>query len=271
MAVALRSFMYLDATVVGEFLAQLEGGVYSEEENRSRSAGGRGLGGEVGLGAGPAKASVKGSRGSSQEAETARTLQQTPESEFSRLVSWLEESGQMPYVEAVDDAWWEQMRRGAILEAGVVLSVSTLAKFTQLAEQVGPLLNLAESMGSTPLEPETAEAMRGLQLLGQVTEKMPVIAALAGSPKYKFIAPLSRQHLRVDSGELEGEATLLLKVQRKLQKTDRYTVFETIPGLSALPRAKRRELERDIKNSKDVPDAVIRAPAAVVTPIAIYR
>jgi hypothetical protein len=40
---------------------------------------------------------------------------------------------------------------------------------------------------------------------------------------------------------------------------------------SALPRAQRREFEQGMKNEKDFPDAVIGPPAAIVTPVAVYR
>jgi hypothetical protein len=48
-------------------------------------------------------------------------------------------------------------------------------------------------------------------------------------------------------------------------------VIESMPGMGSLPRALRRSVQADIKNEKELPDLVIRAPAAVVTPIAIYR
>jgi len=268
---ALRSFLYLDATLVAEFLSQLEGGVYSEEESRARTRSGKDIGGEAGAGIGPAKLGFKAGRASGQEDETARTIQQTPESAFARLFAWLEESGDLRYVEAFDDDGWESQRRSEILEAGVTVSVSTLAKLASLAEQVGPLLQLVETFGGETVDAKAAEAIQGFRLLGGVTDKVPVVARLVGSPKYKFIAPLSRQHLRVDPGEVDGEATMLLKLQRKLQRGDKYTLLDSIAGLSALPRAKRREMERSMKNDKDFPDAVIGPPAAVVTPIAIYR
>jgi hypothetical protein len=104
--------------------------------------------------------------------------------------------------------------------------------------------------------------------------KLPVVARAAGATKFKFIATLQRASLRVGLEELEGEVTLFATIQRKLRTGEKYTVLDSMAGiaLSALPRAERRKMEASMKkDSKDFPDAVIGAPAAVVTPVAVYR
>jgi hypothetical protein len=94
------------------------------------------------------------------------------------------------------------------------------------------------------------------------------VARAAGATKFKFIATLQRASLRVGLEELEGEVTLFATIQRKLRTGEKYTVLDSMAGiaLSALPRAERRKMEASMENdSKDFPNAVIGAPAAVVT------
>jgi hypothetical protein len=99
---------------------------------------------------------------------------------------------------------------------------------------------MAELMGeSFDMDERTQQGLKAFTSLGQMSTKVPVLARPGGAPEFVFIASLEAEKLRVDTSELEGEATLVAKVQRKLRDNDRYS-------------------------SDDLPDMVITAPAAVV-------
>jgi hypothetical protein len=262
----LRRFLYLDSALVDEFLAPVEGGIFLAEEQSSAAKKARGLGGGVAGGGFAARAE----KSSGEESGVSRTLVQTPESAFSRLITLLEEAEALQPLEAFDEAIWDQLERGEIIEAECRVAVSPLVRYADLVQQLGPLLQMMEALGEE-IDPETQTAMAGLNLLGQIAGKVPVIARASGSPKFKFVASLEPDKLRVHLDELEGESTMLAKIQRKLAKSEKLTVLDSIPGLSGLPREARREIERGLKNDKTMADAVITAPAAVVTPIAAYR
>jgi hypothetical protein len=57
-------------------------------------------------------------------------------------------------------------------------------------------------------------------------------------------------------------------LQRRLKVGEKYSLLDSL-GMSGLPRAERRRVERDIK--KQMPDAVISSPAAILAPLVIYR
>jgi len=267
----LRRFLYLDSDLTGEFLAQLDQGVFTEEEQRNVVRREKRLGGDVKAGLGSVGLGAGAGRGSSDEAEATRTMRQTPESEFARLYDVLSSSGDVQWLEALDEQIWEQLRRGEIVEVESVVSAASLTKFATLAEKAAPLMEVMELLGET-VDTETREAMAGMRSLGDLFgNKVPVVSRAAGAPKFKFIANLEKDKVRVDLDELEGEATLVAKIQRKLAPSEKHTVFESMPGMGSLPRALRRSIQGDIKNEKELPDLVIRSPAAVVTPIAIYR
>ena len=270
-SLVLRHFLYLDEQVVDAFLAQLRGGRVSGEDLRVSATRGRNARADAALGAPGGRIGASLGRSSGDTEESSYTLQETPESAFAHLYDALTNADAIQPLEALDDAIWDQLRKSEILEIESAVSVSTISRMSSLVSTVQPLLGAMETLGK-PVDDEAVEAIRGFEALGSLFgSKVPVIARAAGSQKFKFLAMLEPEKLRCEVSDLDGEATLLAKVQRKLRPSERLTVLELIPGVSALPREERRKLGRDVKNTKDFPDAVLSAPAAVVTPIAIYR
>jgi hypothetical protein len=137
----LRQFLHLDEALVDQFLAQLEGGVAGDEAQRLHEHRGKERGGEAGVAAFGARAGLKAGGTSGSEEEIERTIQQTSESKFARLYDMLEAQGAIDWLERVDAQIWDQLRRGAIVELEASISVSTLARLTNLAAQAGPWLN----------------------------------------------------------------------------------------------------------------------------------
>jgi hypothetical protein len=272
MPLVLREFLYLDNKLTQEFLAQLEGGVFNEEAQRELEQRGKSLGGEAGVSALGTKAGVQAGRRSGGEEETERTVQQTPESAFARLVDLLTDQQALQWLEVVDEAIWEQLRRGELIEAEAVVRVSSLVRFMTLAQGAAPLMELLESIGEETLDEEGREAMSMFSMLGQVVgNSVPIVAPLAGSPDYKLLASLQPENLRVAVDLLDGDATVLAKIHRKLRPDERHTAIDLIPGIRAFPEAQRREFAEGMENTPDAPDMVIEPPAAHVTVVPIYR
>lgn len=268
MSLTLRRFLYLDSELTGEFLAQLEGGRYTEEDLSRKGQRDSELGGALGAGG----ISAKAGKSSASGAEASRTVRQTPESEFARLAEQLEQENGLQFLDALDEQIWGQIRRGEILEIEADVLVSSLRKVAELVGSMGDIKKVAELAGEElELDAETEASLGALSKLGTMNAKVPVTARAAGTPEFQFIASLEPAKLRVPLDELDGEATFVAKVQRKLRPTEQHTFFDSIPGMSAIPREQRREVFEGLENSVEFPDVVIAAPAAVVTPIAIYR
>ena len=241
-SIPLREFLYLDTKLTDEFLAQIEGGVYSEEAQRRLEQQGKDVGGEAGLSGFGGRAAVRGGRKSSGEEETERTVQQTPESALSRLIQLLNDQQAVQWLEAVDDAIWDQLQRGEIIEAECNVSVSTIKRFSSLAQEVGSLMSMLEEVGEGGLDAESRQAMEMLTAMGGLLgNSVPIVAALAGSPDYKLIAALEPAYLRVEVDQLDGEATVLAKIHKKLAPDERHTMIDLIPGFRGLPPAQRRD------------------------------
>jgi hypothetical protein len=267
----LRQFLYLDPELVEQFLAQMEGGTFSEESQRLRETRGRERGADAGASALGAHAGIRAGKTSGQEEELERIIKRTAESAFSRLYELLQEQNAVQWLEAFDDEIWNGLRRGEILEVEASISVSSLAKYMNLVQQAGPLMGLMEAIGEE-VDDETKSAMSMIGMFGQMLgNAVPIVARAVGAPEFKFVATLNPAHVRPDVDQLEGEATLLAKIQRKLDASERYTVLNLIPGIRALPSSERREMEADLSNSPEFPDMVIDGPLAVTTAIAVYR
>lgn len=259
----LRDFLYLDDRLTSQYLAQLEGGIYEEEFQSATT--GRNRGAEAGAKVGPLNAG--GSRGQNAEVSRTRTMHQTPEGDFRRLEKLLDDEEGLQWLEAFDDEIWNELERGETLRIESVLEISSIYQASEMASSVGPLVALMETVGET-VDAETQEAISGMTRFSEALKDIPVVAHAAGAPKYKFICPLKRDYLREDLGALAGECIVVGSLQRRLKPTERYSILDSL-GASGLPRAQRRQAERDIK--KGASDLVIRAPAALLTPLAIYR
>jgi hypothetical protein len=273
----LRQFLYRDDILIREFLAQAEGGIVDQDEVRERADKGHSVGGQAG--ASMAKVSAQRSKGRSEE--SARVVKQTGASEFDRLYRTLESSGDVQYLDAIDDGIWEQLSRGEIIEAEVVVRQTGLAKITDLFSQLTEILPAVNAASDDVQEfDDSTRAIVGvLQALNSMSarsEMAPVVASLASVPEYKFASDLRLGSVTGSLDTLEGEVTLCAKLQRKLKKDEKYMMPAVFGGLEQL----MDEDARDQLATMFADPAVINVgiasprlsyPAAIVTPIAIYR
>ncbi len=105
-------------------------------------------------------------------------------------------------------------------------------------------------------------------MLGGLFKNPVALATLAGAADYTFILELESEGLRVDAAELTGEMIVFGTLERKLRDDDQWSLLDAM-GLSALPNA--QEMIDSLENVKDLEGSVVRPPAAVLKPIAIYR
>lgn len=259
----LRRFLYLDETLTNNFLAQLEGGVY-EEESQTTTSGKerkRGAGGRVG----PVSAELSGSK--TGQDVTSRTVKQLADGAFARLASQLEEADALQWLEALDDGIWRQLRRGEVLEVEGTVTMPTLFQFTAMAGSFAPILDVMRAAGEE-VEAGTEEGLEMFSMVSQLFKDPVALASLSGTPDYTFILPLETQWLRVELGDLQGDMTVMGTVERKLRDSDQWSLLDAM-GLGALPNA--QEVVDSLEAIKELEGSVIRAPAAVLKPVAIYR
>jgi hypothetical protein len=273
--VALREFLYRRDDLVLQFLEQLEGGGYEEEQVTERTQSTSGVGGSIGA----RGASVSGEHKKQGEREAAYTFRQSPASRFNRLHRILQDEDAIQPLAALDDGIWDQLRSNEVLEIEAHLALAPGVAEISAAGALGavaPLLDLVRMLPGTmlPDDFDRAEADKisnQLPLMERIAEHfasapVPCTFTPVGSPRYKFFTELLREHLVVNTSDLEGEATILVKIQRLIPKGKPETVGTGIIGNASLNRQQRRSQD------SDQPLTVrLSYPASVVTAIGVYR
>jgi hypothetical protein len=267
----LRQFLYLDRSLVREFLSQIEGGVFDESRETTSETGSRGGHakiGSAGLGVGLERSRAK-------DAQSEAVIKQTSASEFERLHLSLEEQGLLIYDAIDEDLTTLPIRRKDIIEVDARLKVSGLHTMLDVMSKLGNLLPLMQKFdAAVELDADTLEAMQAIGTLNGSDRPIPVIATVPGETHLEIALELTPGAAHTIDWDLE--ATVLLKVQRILRPGDREVVGDLFGGLlSVLPQEERRKaiegLETDDLRSLGIGQSEVTYPALVGTPIAIYR
>lgn len=273
--VVLREFLYRRDDLVDQFLAQLEGGLYDEEQVTDQSASAGRLG--AGVAFGPLNANADRQR--EVQRESQRTVRQTPESRFNRVHELLSQHEAVQYLSSLDDGIWNQLQRNEIVEidASIVLApgVLDLSNLSALGD-AAPLIDLMRSL-PPDLLPEKFDGVEAdkmseqIPLMEQFAEAfgeapVPCTVSPVGAQRYSFFAELLRGSLLAEFGALEGESVVLAKIQRFIEKGRPETMGAgPVPNV-AVNRAQRRK-------QKDAGPMTVRLnwPAAVISVVSIYR
>jgi hypothetical protein len=264
----LRQFLYSDDALIDEFLAQLEGGQSEAEHQVDRRD--RGGAGEAGIGAGPLR--LGGSAGRSSGTETERVVRQVRASKFDRLYQLVTagRSTSLNEIDQMDQAAWNCFGRGDLVSVAVNVAIPSASRVLNQVPNLEGLLPLVRAFEPDAVDNEAEEAIRGITALAATSsDTVTIVGAATGSPGYRLIAQLRRDWTAVPIDDLEGEATLVGKVVRKLSDSDRELVVD-IPGMSVLNRKQRRELAAQEPDG-DEAEMYVSAPAAVITPLALFR
>ena len=298
----LRQIVYLDHPFVTELLPQLEGGAYDSEIRTIEQKRSRSLKGEVG--APVFSAMVKGGVGGekSNREEIQRTIERTDAVKFAQFYNLLMAEGKIQELVAVDDDIWEQLQPNEFVDIQATIAPSTVAKTIDVvltgAERLATIwanFGYNAAIAPSPREPSTkqdelaivapsklGETQRkpgrlmslivGLLAYAGVIKGLPklmIVAGLIGSPDYKFVGQLNRQHLAVTSlAELAGEMKIFGTLQRK--HAERYP----IGGMSLRVVEKLRASIDDEILAETLAETAsqlyVEPPVCLFRPIAIY-
>ncbi len=229
-----------------------------------------------------------------------RIVKRTDAVRFAQLYSLLTGQSKIQELSTADPEIWEQLEPGEFIDIRATATLSTVAKtvdvlivrskwladmLTKLRYDARPIsstqslsdrheLAIVEPSGQITTRRRSVSALmqRVLSLLNGIEPlpKLEVIAPLIGSPDYKFVAHLDRDHLLVTSPvELAGEVQVLGRLEQKLTSPYRTgglspEVIEWLQGL----------IEKNTLSQSWVETAkhlYVEPPVAVFQPVAIYR
>ena len=267
--IAFRNFLFLDTSMLDDYLATITGYVVGGAINQVEVEK-RGKGGKAGYKV------VEGEITSEKSMETKRTLAITDAAKFQQLYELMEQDGLFTYLDSFDRETWDSVGRGDIVEAEITLRVPEAFTLSQVMNDLSPFLDLMELIGEDPFaDPETRMAFEGFGKLAQWMENkpVPIVGESLGTPGYKFACMLPRKYLRCALTDLQGEATLFGKVKRIIREGSKYDLFSLFPAIgSSLPSLSKQQ---QIKVQKELAEKglaeVVHGPAFLVTPLAIYQ
>jgi hypothetical protein len=260
----LRQFLYYDESLVNDFLAQLEGGQTGDVTKREqRQRGGKG---ELTVGAGPLKAGGGGGRSITEETEAV--IRQSRASRFERLHELLVDADELVEIESLDPSTWNAIARGSLLEIDTQITIPQMARLFSDPSAFGNLASLVRAISPESIDAEAEKVIAGFAALAQVSGGEGGMLTAVGNPPgspYRLVMRLDRKFMTTDA-ELDGEATVLVKMARRLKEDDREIIID-IPGMSTLGSDVRNSMSR----TSGADEFMVQGPGAIVVPIAIFR
>lgn len=271
-------FMYLDDQKVTMFTSMLEGGL-AVQSTRSRKQVSKKSGGiTLGLPMFPAFALGGGLESSSGE-ETMETRKENEYSRFVKLLSLLSQGDNITVIDNLDD----QTHRS--LKAGQFLAVTGETTVSPVETLLG---KLAELVGQLPEVTQDVEDKDSFQLamkwvLRGVKKGITIFIYTSEDWKYRFVSTLVPQGLKGSLTELPSRFTTFGRISRILGQNETVDLIAKFLGDLRLPQEERARLVKGFQLPEEeagmfgVPttiedrDTMVRYPAIVLTPVAIYR
>ena len=278
----LREYTYFDRQKVEDFLSTIEDGL-SREFSEVKTEEGAILTPEIEV-----SASLPGIGGikpkiSGQTARKITTREElktaTDASLFRRLYDYLNEEDMIKEINPVSltSEIWNEIDVGNVLEIKGHVERPALEK---LIDNLNDLLSLAEALNSSSKPSSDNGAMKYFESIQlQLKMKGSNIKVNVGTDlRFKFVGTLFPNKLKVIKQEIEGDYTLLCRVQKILGEGETVQFFSIVPGNLKLDDKQIassldgfEKVAQSMNIDGNIREVEIEGPLIVITPIAIYR
>ena len=268
----LRNFLYLNTKVVEDYIAAIDGYTYDEETQEVATSNENAVTGKGALGV----ASGSGSHTGKQSEEIKRSVRISDAAKFEKVHKYLrsDEDDGLKYYEFLTDEDYAGLYRDDFLEVLVTARFSKMKELTNSVRKFAELATVLENITDQQfLDKKTAEAVNGLSMLGQMKSGKEIACVFEfDDGKHPLVAYLDESYFRCGQDSFVGQAYLLCKVIRKVPKGQSVKLDEIFEDIKKMPmnREQRRSMPKNLDNPAEIRD-VIRGPALVVLPIAVYQ
>lgn len=268
----LRNFLYLNTKIIEDYIAAIDGYTYDEESHAIATSNENIVSGKAGF----TFVSGSGEHTGRKEEEIKRSVKISDASKFDKIYKHLEfdEDEGLQYFEYLDDDIYNSLRRDDFLE---VLVTARFSKMKELTDSINKIAELAAAIESFTdqeiLDQKSTEAINGFSALSQLKSKKEISCVFEFEDgRYPLVASLDESFFRCEQDSFVGQAYLLCKVIRKIHKGQKVNLDEIFDDIKKMPlsRAQRRSIIKNIENPEELRD-VIKGPALVVLPIAVYQ
>ncbi|MCL5960275.1 MAG: hypothetical protein M1358_13355 [Chloroflexi bacterium] len=269
--VALRKFLYLDSQIIDTYLSSVDGGVSagptSIKETEERTKEGKG-----GVSLSPIQ--IGGGIADRSTTEFQRSVVETSAARFERLYQSVSPD-ELKYVEIANEDLWDSLRRTTVVEVVGRIRLLQWQQILEFADQISPLAEMMEQFGQS-VDAQTKAMLAGIKQLGTMNEGKgtTIVLDVLESPEYRFVATLSDPMILVPRAELEGEATIIGSIQRKLKPGEKLTVSSLLTSTSAMTQLNRAQRRASKPKAMAGPNPLfeeVAAPACILTPVAVFK
>ena len=271
--VKLRNFLYLNTKIIDDYLSAIDGYVYNEEAQSiatSTEAAMR-AGGSIKL------VSGEGTHTGKTAEEITRSVQISDAAKFDKVFRYLQagdEDEQIKYYELLSEEIFNDLRRDDFLEVLVTARFSKMKELTDTVKKFNEMATVLQGITNQQLiDKQAAEAVAGFSALGQLQSRKAISCVFNFEDgKYPLVAYLDEDYFKCDQENFIGESYMVCKVLRKIQKGQSVKLDEIFDDIKKIPlnRQQRRNLPKNMDNPEGLRD-VIKGPALVVVPIAVYQ
>ncbi|MGI8697637.1 MAG: DUF6414 family protein [Mycobacteriales bacterium] len=263
----LRRFIYLDRTTLDQYVSALEGGRTTESTTRLM---------HTGTGAGGLDAKlVKASAERSREEEESRTLADTDEARFDRLLRAADaEPEALGWVEVTQpDTDFDGIGLGAMVAWECDLYIPeilrTLARSGEVLPAIGMMQNLLPTARRLGLDTEGLPSDEEMGAAADFISGMDASLLAVGEDDetdWRIAGQLNEESLH---GDIEGRARVVGKISQIVRR-GRWKPYLTFPGIKLMPREERRRMERQAP-APGKESEYLSGPALMLDILAIYR
>ena len=268
----LRNFLYLNTKVVEDYIAAIDGYTYDEETQEVATSNENAVTGKGALGV----ASGSGSHTGKQSEEIKRSVRISDAAKFEKVHKYLrsDEDDGLKYYEFLTDEDYTGLYRDDFLEVLVTARFSKMKEITDSVKKFAELAAVLETVTDQKLlDKKATEAVQGFSALGQMKSGKEIACVFEFEDgKHPLVADLDESYFRCGQDNFVGQAYLLCKIIRKVPKGQSIKLDEIFDDIKKLPlnRAQRRNMPKNMDNPAELRD-VIKGPALVVLPIAVYQ
>lgn len=268
----LRNFLYLNTKVVEDYIAAIDGYTYDEETQEVATSNENAVTGKGALGV----ASGSGSHTGKQSEEIKRSVRISDAAKFEKVHKYLrsDEDDGLKYYEFLTDEDYTGLYRDNFLEVLVTARFSKMKEITDSVKKFAELAAVLETVTDQKLlDKKATEAVQGFSALGQMKSGKEIACVFEFEDgKHPLVAYLDENYFRCGQDNFVGQAYLLCKIIRKVPKGQSIKLDEIFDDIKKLPlnRAQRRNMPKNMDNPAELRD-VIKGPALVVLPIAVYQ
>lgn len=263
----LRNFLYINSNLLNDYISAIDGHVYEEETiNNSESKNVQG--------AADGNIVMEGAYNNTTIEETKKNVKITESAKFDKIFKYIKENETLRYYERFEETDWKEVSRDDFVEVLVVPRFSKLKEITNLAKNVGGLIDIYQEYTDRPFtDKKGMEAIKGFSALDKAnnSNEIPCVFNFDNS-KYPIVSYLDEAYFKTSQERFVGQVYMLCKIQRKIEKGEKVELDDIFSKMQKMPmnRQQRKAMQKEKTTPMGVKDQ-INGPAFVTIPIAVYQ